>query len=161
VSSDWKVEIVECGDLVPDDDEVAPPGEAERRWNRYVELADSVTGSEGPEGVAAIVTSLKVEEDYGAYQAARAALGKFPHTDLGAGVALAGRELLSIPKDGSGNILLILAHTGSVAVNSFTEAVRTAESDVRNAIRDLVEFHESEEWLTGEGVREVLLMPRE
>ncbi|WP_328330471.1 MULTISPECIES: hypothetical protein [unclassified Streptomyces] len=161
MSSDWKLEIMECGDLVQDDDEVAPEGEAERRWNRYVELADSVTGKEGPEGVAAIVASLKADEDYGAYQAAHAALGRFPHADLGTGVALASRELLSIPKDASGNILLILTRASPMAVNSFTEAIRAAEPGVQSAIRDLVEFHENEEWLTAEGAQGVLLMPRE
>lgn len=160
MSSDWKVEIIECGDLVQDDDEVTPPDEAERRWNRYVELADSVTGNEGPAGVAAIVASLKAEEDYGAYQAAHAALARFPHSDLGRGVALAARQLLSIPKDGSGNVLLILARSGPVAVNSFNEAVRAADAGVRSEIRGLVEFHESEEWLSGQGDQNVLLMPR-
>ncbi|WP_159072848.1 hypothetical protein [Streptomyces glaucescens] len=161
MSSDWKVEIVECGDLVQDDDEVTPPGEAERRWNRYVELADSVTGNEGPAGVAAIVSSLKAEEDYGAYQAAHAALSRFPHSDLGQGVAHAAKELLSIPKDGSGNILLILAQAGPAAVNAFNEAIQTADPDVRVSIRRLVEFHEAREWLSGGSARNVLLMPRQ
>ena len=160
MSSDWKVEIVECGDLVQDDDEVTPPGEAERRWNRYVELADSVTGNEGPSGVAAIVYSLKAEEDYGAYQAAHAALGRFPHSDLGRGVADAARGLLSIPRDGSGNILLILTQAGPAAVNAFNEAIQAADPDVRVSVRELVEFHESEEWLSEDGAQNVLLMPR-
>ncbi|MFJ5877424.1 hypothetical protein ACIQD1_22235 [Streptomyces sp. NPDC093088] len=160
MSPDWKVEIIECGDLVQDDDEVTPPDEAERRWNRYVELADSVTGNEGPAGVAAIIGSLKAEEDYGAYQAAHAALARFPHSDLGVGAALAARELLSIPKGGSGNVLLILTRSGPVAVNSFNEAVGVADAGVRSALRELVEFHESEEWLSDEGDQNLLLIPR-
>ncbi|MFJ5266493.1 hypothetical protein ACIQAC_39165 [Streptomyces sp. NPDC088387] len=160
MSSDWKVEIVECGDLVQDDDEVAPPDEAERRWNRYVELADSVTGDEGPAGVAAIVSSLKAEEDCGAYQAAHAALGRYPCSDLGQGVAGAAKELLSIPRDGSGNILLILSQAGPVAVNVFNEAMHAVDPDVRVSIRELVEFHESEEWLSERSAQKVLLVPR-
>lgn len=160
MSSDWKVEIVECGDLVQDDDEATPPEEAERRWNRYVELADSVTGDEGPAGVAAIVSSLQAEEDYGAYQAAHAALDRFPRAELGQGVADAAKELLSIPQDGSGNVLLILAQAGPVAVNAFNEAIRSIDPDVRVSIRELVEFHESEEWLSEGSVQNILLMPR-
>ncbi|MGW8353630.1 hypothetical protein [Streptomyces wedmorensis] len=160
MSSDWKAEIVECGDLVQDDDEATPPEEAARRWNRYVELADSVTGEEGAEGVSVIVSSLKAEEDYGAHQAAHAALSRFPRSDLGEGVALAARGLASIPKDASGNVLLILARAGSVAVNSFNEAIRASEPSVQGEMRALVEFHEADEWLSGEGVRNVLLMPR-
>lgn len=160
-SEDWKVEIVECGDLVQDDDTVAPPGEAERRWNRYVELADSVTGDEGPGGVAAIVASLKAEDDYGAYQASHAALARFPHADLGKGMALAAEDLLVIPKDASGNALLILARTGPLAVDAFAEAIGRADSTVRGNIRNLVEFHESEEWLTGPGDHGVIRVPGE
>lgn len=158
--SDWKIEIVECGDLVQDDDEAAPPEEAARRWNRYVELADSVTGKEGAEGVAAIVSSLKAEEDYGAYQAAYAALSRFPLSDLGKGVALSARDLASIPKDSSGNILLILARSGPVAVGSFNESIQVSDASIQVAMRALVEFHEADEWLSDEGVRNVLLMPR-
>jgi hypothetical protein len=160
VFSDWEAEIVECGDLVQDNDEVTPLGEAERRWNRYVELADSVTGEEGPSGVAAIVSSLKADEDYGAYQAAHAALGRFPPSDLGRGVADAAGQLLSIPRDESGNILLIVARTGPAAVRSFNEAMRAAEPAVRVLVGELVEFHESEVWLGEDGDRNVLLMPR-
>ncbi|MGK4597670.1 hypothetical protein [Amycolatopsis sp. w19] len=40
--SGWKIEIVEFGDLVQDDDDVTPQDEDERRWNRCVELADLV-----------------------------------------------------------------------------------------------------------------------
>ncbi|MCH0541797.1 hypothetical protein I3F58_19950 [Streptomyces sp. MUM 203J] len=160
MSSDWKFEIVECGDLVQDDDEVTPPDAAERRWNRYVELADSVTGDEGPAGVAAIVSSLKAEEDYGAYQAAHAALGRFPHSDFGQGVAGAAKELLSIPRDRSGNILLILTQAGPMAVSAFNEAIQAVDPDVQVSIRELVEFHESEEWLSEHSAQNVLLMPR-
>jgi hypothetical protein len=160
VSLDWKVEIVECGDLVQDDDEAAPPDEAERRWNRYVELADSVTGDEGPAGVAAIVSSLRAEEDYGAYQAAYAALDRFPREELGLGMADAVRGLLSIPRDRSGNVLLILAWAGSVAVSIFNDAVRSIDPGLRGAIRELVEFHESEEWLSEGDFQYVLVVPR-
>lgn len=160
MSSDWKDEIVECGDLVQDDDGETPVEEAERRWNRYVELADSVTGSEGSGGVSAIVSSLRAAEDYGAYQAAHAALSRFPHSDLGKGMAAAARDLVSIPKDSSGNVLLILVRAGSVAVDSFNEAMRSVDAAVQLEVRELVEFHESEEWLADEDVRNVLLMPR-
>lgn len=160
VSSDWKIEIVECGELVQDDDDVTPQDEAERRWNRYVELADSVTGDEGSAGVAAIVSSLRVEEDYGAYQSAYAALRRFPGEDLGKGVAQAASEIIAIPKGNSGNVLMILTRSGPVAVNGFNEEFGATDSGVRNRMRQLVEFHESEEWLSGIEDQNVLLVPR-
>ena len=45
-------------------------------------------------------------------------------------------------------------------MNSFNEAIMAADMGVRSGVRELVEFHESEEWLSGEGDRNVLLMPR-
>ncbi|KFZ82337.1 hypothetical protein ED92_00120 [Amycolatopsis sp. MJM2582] len=160
VSSNWKIEIIECGDLVQDDDEVESQDEAERRWNRYVELADSVTGDEGPTGVAAIVRSLKAKEDYGAYQSAHAALLRFPGEDLGEGMAQATSDLLVIPKDNSGNVLMLLVHAGSVAVSRFNDALRAVEPRDRREFRQLIEFHESEEWLSDATHRNVLMVPR-
>ncbi|MFE3267106.1 hypothetical protein [Streptomyces sp. NPDC059215] len=160
MSADWKVEIVECGDLVQDGDEATPPDEAERRWNRYVELADSVAGNEGPAGVAAIVSSLRAEEDYGAYQAAHAALRRFPSSDLGRGVANAAKQILSIPSDGSGIVLLLVTQAGPAAVNAFNDAIQAEDPNDRVSIQELVEFHESEEWLSESSAQNVLLMPR-
>ncbi|WP_125695559.1 hypothetical protein [Amycolatopsis sp. WAC 04169] len=158
--ADWKIEIVECGDLVQDDDDVTPQDEAERRWNRYVELADSVIGNEGSAGVAAIVASFRAEEDYGAYQSAHAALRRFPAEDLGKGVAQAASDMLAIPKDNSGNVLMILTRSDPIAVNSFNEELGVTDSGLRNGMRQLVEFHESEEWLSGVESRNLFLVPR-
>ncbi|UMP01668.1 hypothetical protein [Amycolatopsis sp. EV170708-02-1] len=160
MSPDWKFEIIECGDLVQDDDGVTFQSEAECRWNRYVELADSVTGDEGSAGVAAIVPSLKAKGDYGAYQSAHAALLRFPGEDIGAGVVQAVSDLLVIPKDNSGNILLILVHAGVVALNSFSEVLGVADPGIRRRFRQLIEFHESAEWLSGATHRNVLMIPR-
>ncbi|MEV6716843.1 hypothetical protein AB0M48_32965 [Lentzea sp. NPDC051208] len=157
---DSKLEIVECGELVQDGDDVAQE-EAERRWNRYVELADGVTGGEGIAGVAALVASLTAEEDYGAHQAVYGALARFPQADFGAGVAAAAKDLVALPRDNSGNVLLILVRSGSVAVRAFDTAVQAADPKARNSVRALIELHESEEWLSAEGDRGVLLQPRD
>jgi hypothetical protein len=52
--------------------------------------------------------------------------------------------LLRFPKDGSGNVLLILERSGSDAVNSFSEAIRASDSSIQEPMRALVEFHEAE-----------------
>ncbi|WP_394614548.1 hypothetical protein JNUCC0626_32335 [Lentzea sp. JNUCC 0626] len=157
---DWKLEIVECGELVQDGDDNVPQEEAERRWNRYVELADGVTGGEGVAGVAALVASLTAEEDYGAHQAVYGALARFPQAELGAGVAMAAKELVALPGDNSGNVLLILVRSGSAAVTAFDVAMQATDPEVRNSVRALIELHESEEWLSAEEDRGVLLRPR-
>ncbi|MEU7179279.1 MULTISPECIES: hypothetical protein [Streptomyces] len=156
----WEEEIIECGDLVQDDDESVPPEEAERRWNRYVELADAVTGAEGAGGVAALVSSLTAVEDYGAHQAVHDALSRFPATDLGSGVVRAGAKLLEIPENNGGNVLLLLCRSGEDSVTAFNNAALAIDADTKAALLGLIEHHESEEWLSAEKDRGRLLMPR-
>ncbi|ASU79689.1 hypothetical protein CDG81_17010 [Actinopolyspora erythraea] len=161
MSVDWKVEIVECGDIVQDEDDTVPQDEAERRWNRYVELADSVTGDEGPEAVVPIVSSLRAEDDYGAYQAAYRALQRFPLADLGKGVAWAAEELTRIPYDQSGDVLLIVARLPAEAAEAFNQEIKSVPREVRNRLRDVVDFHEANEWLAEDGDKGVIKVPRE
>ncbi|GAB3559463.1 hypothetical protein J2S53_002042 [Actinopolyspora lacussalsi] len=161
MSMDWKVEIVEYGEIVQDEDETVPQDEAERRWNRYVELADSVTGDEGPEGVAAIVSSLKVRYDYGAYASAHGALQRFPLADLGKGVAWAAEELTRIPYDRSGIVLVIVARLPAEAAEAFNQEIKSVPGDVRNRLRDVVDFHEANEWLAEDGDKGIIKVPRE
>ncbi|GAA3032290.1 hypothetical protein LV79_003097 [Actinokineospora globicatena] len=142
---EWAVELVECGDLVQDADESGSQEEAERRWNRYVELVDAVTGAEGPAGAAALVASLRAAQDYGAYQATYAALQQFPPQVLGEGIAGAAQQLLTIPSDNAGIVLMLLAKTGEGAVSAFDAALA---ADVRERVRDLVAEHEAGEWLS-------------
>ncbi|PRW64743.1 hypothetical protein CEP50_02575 [Actinopolyspora mortivallis] len=158
---DWEVEIVECGDIVQDEDDTIPRVEAERRWNHYVELADSVTGDEGPEGVAAIVSSLRVQYDYGAYQSAYGALERFPPADLGKGIILAANELTRIPHDQSGDVILTLVRSPAGAAEAFNEVIKSFPGDVRNRIRDIVDFHESDEWLVEDEDKGIIKVPRE
>ncbi|SFE57551.1 hypothetical protein SAMN04487819_11713 [Actinopolyspora alba] len=161
MSVDWKVEIVECGEIVQDEDDTVPQDEAERRWNRYVELVLSVTGDEGPEGVVAIVSSLRAEEDYGAYESAYAALQRFPLADLGKGVAWAAEELTRIPYDPSGIVLVIVARLPAEAAEAFNQEIKSVPGDVRNRLRDVVDFHEANDWLAEDGDKGVIKVPRE
>ncbi|SDJ72421.1 hypothetical protein SAMN04487820_101489 [Actinopolyspora mzabensis] len=161
MSVDWKVEIVEYGDIPQFGDDTVPQDEAERRWNRYVELADSVTGDEGPEGVVAIVSSLKVQDDYDAYESAHGALQRFPPADLGKGVAWAAEELTRIPYDRSGIVLVIVARLPAAAAEAFNEAVKSVPGEVRNRLRDVVDFHEANDWLAEDGDKGIIKVPRE
>ncbi|GAB3560895.1 hypothetical protein J2S53_002045 [Actinopolyspora lacussalsi] len=161
MSVDWKVEIVECGDIPQVEDETVPQDEAERRWNRYVELVDSVTGDEGPEAVVAIVSSLKVQDDYDAYEGAYAALQRFPLADFGKGVAWAAEELTRIPYDRSGIVLVIVARSSAEAAEAFNEAVKSVPGEVRSRLRDVVDFHEANDWLAEDGDKGIIKVPRE
>lgn len=76
--ADWCKELRRNSRLVQDDDDTTPPEEAERRINRYGQLVDMVNGKETQEVFQALVDSIRVPEDYGAYEAVHNALWKFP-----------------------------------------------------------------------------------
>ncbi|WP_018684426.1 hypothetical protein [Actinokineospora enzanensis] len=143
-TQDWKAEVVELGDLPQFEDESITQEEGERRWNRYVELVDAVTGDEGPEAVVALISSLRAEQDHGAYESTHGALESFPPEVFGAGAAQAAGALLSIPLDRSGVVLLTLAKTSPAAVAAFVNGVAPEK---RDAIHELVVFHEMNEYL--------------
>lgn len=156
----WESEIIVCGDLIQDGDPRFTPEEAEERWNRFVELADEVSGEEGPSGVAAIVSSLKADDDYGAYQSAFSALERFPDEVLGKGVALAAPNLLDLPRHSSGEVLVTVVDAGEDAIGAFGEEMRSGDPSTLTAMIELIQYHESSEWLAEEQHRRKLLMPR-
>ncbi|MEU6447736.1 hypothetical protein [Streptomyces sp. NPDC046979] len=141
----WRDEIFACGNF-PQENTEETQDEGARLWERYVQLADNVRGDEGVAGVAALVRSFRVEEDFGAYQSAISALERFPLKILGAGVAESGTALTEIPECWSGNILLIVARTEE-SVHSFNEKYSLLGARERASIRQLIDFHESNEWL--------------
>lgn len=86
-------------DLVQDDDDSVPQDEVERRWNRFVELADLVDGGEGPDVASALVAALRADQDYGAHEAVYAALERLQPRTLVLGVVMAAVDLVELPLD--------------------------------------------------------------
>ncbi|QDV23871.1 hypothetical protein [Aureliella helgolandensis] len=80
--SDWRKELLKNSKLVQDDDDTTPTEEAERRFNRYIQLVDMVNGKEAQEVFQALVDSIRVPEDYGAFEAVHRALWKFSPDDF-------------------------------------------------------------------------------
>jgi len=76
-TTEWCKELLSNSKLVQDDDDSTSPEEAERRFNRYVQLVDMVNGKEPQEVFQALADSIRVPEDYGAYEAVHNALWKF------------------------------------------------------------------------------------
>ncbi|MFI1030308.1 hypothetical protein [Streptomyces sp. NPDC020951] len=58
----WRRELLWTGELVQDSDTSVPEEEAGYRFDRYVEPADMVDGTEGPTAVQALIASLRAEE---------------------------------------------------------------------------------------------------
>jgi hypothetical protein len=77
-AADWCKELLSNSKLVQDDDDSTSPEEAERRFNRYVQLVNMVNGKETQEVFQALIDSVRVPEDYGAYEAVHNAIWKFP-----------------------------------------------------------------------------------
>ncbi|MFD7398484.1 hypothetical protein [Streptomyces virginiae] len=153
----WADEIFACGDLPQENTEETEELGA-RLYERYLELADHVVGNEGVAGVAALVRSFRVEEDFGAYQASLSALERFPLDVLGAGVANSAYALSEMPDCWSGNILLIVARE-EPSVRAFNEACASLGTAERESLKRLVAFHESNEWLAEDDDQGKLIVP--
>ena len=147
----WRQELLATGDLVQDGDTSVSDDEAGRRYDRYIALADMADGTEGPHTVCALIASLRAEEDYGAHQAVYGALQRFPSRDLVSGTVLAAADLLSIPRDHSGQVLQLLTLLASADdLRSFTAACDHLEPELRAGLRGLIVDHEADEWLADE-----------
>lgn len=74
---DWCKELLQNSKLVQDDDDTVAPEEAERRFNRFVQLVDMVNGKETQLVFQTLVDVIRMPEDYGAYESIHNALWKF------------------------------------------------------------------------------------
>ncbi len=75
---DWRKELLENSELVQDRDDTASSEEAERRFNRFVQLAEMFNGKETQLVFQTLVDSIRCPNDYGAYESVHNALWKFP-----------------------------------------------------------------------------------
>ncbi|WP_409182040.1 hypothetical protein F9C11_37290 [Amycolatopsis sp. VS8301801F10] len=131
--------------------EPVPQEELDRRCDRYVELADLVSGDEGPAAVAVLIASLRAEQDYGAHQAVYGALQRFPANDIVEGAILAAADLLALPRDNSGQVLQLVTLVATPAdLEHFRRRAHGLEPGVRQRLHSLVQAHEQDEWLAGE-----------
>lgn len=144
----WRRELLSVCALEIDD---AAQEETERRYHRYVELADLVGGDEGPTAVHALIASLSAEEDYGAHQAAYGALERFPPGDLVAGTVLAVADLLALPRDNSGQVLQLLTLVAAPSdLEDFQRGSNQCDPGLRHRLSSLIRDHEHDEWLADE-----------
>ncbi|MFD3758006.1 hypothetical protein [Streptomyces sp. NPDC058622] len=154
----WSEEIFACGNL-PQENSEETHEEGSRLWEQYVHLADSVAGNEGIAGVTSLIRSLRVEEDFGAYQSSLSALQRFPRRILGTGVAESAEILAQIPECWSGNVLLLIVRLGEESTRAFNDAFVRMDSGTRLTLERLIAFHESNEWLAEDEDRGRLASP--
>ena len=151
----WRRELLHTGDIVQDGDKSVPQSERERRFNRYIEMLEAVSGQEGIETFIAVLDSLQAKHDYGAYQGTYGTLRRFPPGVAGQGLVAALPRLIERQPDCAGDILSQLAkspHQESIAVlSAFKSALTAASADAQKAIMDFVIREESGGWLDGRG----------
>lgn len=146
----WRAELYETGNLfhdVPDDPEAEEL--ANQQMFRYIGLVKQIRGKGGVDAVVALIGSMRAEEDEGAYEDTMEALEYFPEDELGRGAALAWRELVSIPKKFSGEVLFGCCQTGAGSVGAFNEVYAEMDDEPKRLVGELIEYHENGTWLSG------------
>ncbi len=149
----WRKELLFTGNIVQDGDESVPQPDREERVNRYVEIVEAVTGSEGVDTFVALLDSLQAEEDYGVYQTTYRALRRFPASVAAQGLLAAFPRLIERHRDCAGDILAQLANAAReedlAALFSFRDALGSSSAVVQKAIMDFVLAEEESGWLDG------------
>lgn len=150
----WRVELLFTGKIVPDYNKIVPQEEAERRWNRYVELLEMVEGDEGQEVLEAIINSAqaKPNHDYGAYQTLITVVGKFPGEIFAKGFAKTISDLFDRDEEFTGDLLLEL---GKVCTSEeppcsdvFNEGLESLDPASREKIVNYIRLQEEPDgWL--------------
>lgn len=147
----WERELLSCGRIVQDEDSSVPVEEAERRFNRYIELVDAVEGIEGEGAARALIRSIQAVHDYGGYQAT---LGKlvfaFPPEEVAQAVVAEVPRLIAALPDWAGDILSTLTQAegrSAELVRAFKTSLALAPAEDRARIIAFIRAQEAEGWL--------------
>ena len=147
----WRRELLLTGDIIQDGDMPAPQQERGKRFKRYIEMVEAVSGQEGVETFIVLIESLQAKNDYGAYQNTFGALWRFPPNVAAQGLIAALPGLVERHPDYAGDILARLAnathHEGLAVLSAFRNALRAAPADAQKTIMDFVIREEAGGWL--------------
>jgi len=146
-SQAWRDELLATCDIVQDSDTGVSQEVAQRRFMRYVELIEMVTGSETRRTFQAIVDSIRSAEDYGAYESVHNALWQFPPEQFAEYLvqALPGLMRRMGRHDQVGRFLCPLTgHGRTTHLQAFNKHLARASVDARKTILRFV--RENREW---------------
>ena len=130
----WKTELLHTGKIVQDDVSVEPE-EAHRRFMRFVEIVDSLSGNEGLEVVDALFEAIQVEDSYGAYHSIDHALARFPESYYLQSLIKALPRLIAELPDQAGDQLVSIANgvggkwEYKITLGGFKPQVQKAQHD--------------------------------
>jgi len=152
IDQDWKKELIETGNIVQDHDTTVSQEEAERRFNRYIEMLDSIQGNEGLECACTVIRSLRAKQDYGAYQTSHRVLGKFPREIYTQAMVLELPALIEENEEWAGELLCGLANSQGTQyepdIYLFMDQLYQVEEKERNVILGYIDSQESKGWLS-------------
>ena len=144
-------ELIATGNIVQDSDNSVPWPEREHRFNRYIELLDSVVGNEGSEVAKALIRSMQAEDDYGAYQTTQAALGRFPSTEYIEALISELPPMIQRNSEWAGELLCGLANSVGTKYESniftFIKKLSMSPEESKRMISEYINQEEQAGWL--------------
>lgn len=146
----WKEELLFCGRIVQDSDDSVHSDEAHRRLLRYCELVEQLDGSEGPDAIAALLQSVQMKDDYGAYQTTYRVMARFPDNEFTAVFIRELPNLIERQPDWAGDFLVGIANgqggKWDYQIGMFNDAVSSEPPTPRCAIVNYVRSQEGSGW---------------
>jgi hypothetical protein len=148
----WREELLFVGRIIQDGDNTVSSDERHRRFMRFVEMVDALTGTEGPAVIEALFDSIQVPDSYGAYCSIDHALSRFPEGDSLFGLVMALPRLIKELPDQAGEHLVSVANGigGKWAHHVDLVNAMIAQTDpcIRDVIISFVRSQETSGWLT-------------
>ena len=148
----WKSELLHVGNIVQDDDHSVPPEESERRFNRYIEMLGSLTGTEGYEYALAIMESVQAKNDYGAYQTAGRAAWRFGEDAYCRALLQELPRLVMTLPDWAGDFVVSIANGHGTAhqstIHTFNRYLCNADPISKLLIDKFIANEEIDGWLS-------------
>lgn len=147
----WKAELLFTGNIIQDDDESVDSDESHRRFMRFVEMVDALTGKEGPQVVDALFESIQVNDSYGAYHSINHALARFPEMEYLSGLVRALPRLIERLPDQAGEHLVSVANgmggKWEYQIGILNRIVSESSADIKTVITSFVREQEKDGWL--------------
>ena len=143
----WRDELIFLGNIAQDDDESISPDESEKRFNRYIEILDSLDGSEGFDFALAIFESIQAHYDYGAYQVALRTARRFGPEQFAKALLRELPRLIEDLPDWAGDILGEIANGPSSYISAFNLNLSKTPTAQKSMILEFTINQEESGWL--------------
>ena len=150
---EWRSELLFVGNIIQDSDSTVGSDEAERRFNRYIEMLDSLDGTEGPEYAQTIFESIQATDDYGAYQSAGHCAWKFGEEIFCKSLIHELPRLINEQPDWAGDFLVSIANGVGTehqsVIDTFNSLLASLPSETQSVISKYISDEEQSEsgWL--------------